>query len=94
MADDQPLMVLRSFYLPPDMDEALRNIAFTEHRTKADVIRQFIEAGLQQYDTTRYGSGILAYTPSKALDTFAKAEAAGLGGDIAAARAALASETG
>jgi hypothetical protein len=46
MADANPSMVMRSVYLPPDMDESLRNLAFQLRLTKADLIRAFVAAGL------------------------------------------------
>ena len=45
---DQALMVLRSFHIPPEMDDALRTVAFKERRTKAEVIRTYIEEGLRR----------------------------------------------
>jgi hypothetical protein len=46
MADTTPSMVMRSVYLPPDMDEALRNLAFQLRLSKADLIRAFVVGGL------------------------------------------------
>jgi len=46
MADTNPSMVMRSVYLPPDMDEALRNLAFQLRLSKADLIRAFVAGGL------------------------------------------------
>jgi hypothetical protein len=46
MADANASMVMRSVYLPPDMDEALRNLAFQLRLSKADLIRAFVAGGL------------------------------------------------
>jgi Ribbon-helix-helix protein, copG family len=46
MAATKPSMVMRSVYLPPDMDEALRNLAFQLRLSKADLIRAFVAGGL------------------------------------------------
>jgi Arc/MetJ-type ribon-helix-helix transcriptional regulator len=48
MADETSTLVLRSVYLPADMDEQLRTLAFRKRRSKSDVIREFIQLGLQQ----------------------------------------------
>lgn len=39
-------MILRSVYLPPDIDQRLRALAFTESVSKGDVIREMLERGL------------------------------------------------
>jgi hypothetical protein len=39
-------MVMRSIYLPPEMDERLRTISFVTRRSKADLIRQFVDEGM------------------------------------------------
>jgi hypothetical protein len=39
-------MVMRSIYLPPEMDERLRTISFVTRRSKADLIRQFVNEGM------------------------------------------------
>ena len=39
-------MVMRSIYLPSEMDERLRTISFVTRRSKADLIRQFVDEGL------------------------------------------------
>src|SRR5712671_6950852 len=39
-------MVMRSIYLPPEMDERLRTISFVTRRSKADLIRQFVNQGM------------------------------------------------
>jgi hypothetical protein len=39
-------MVMRSIYLPLEMDERLRTISFVTRRSKADLIRQFVNEGM------------------------------------------------
>jgi hypothetical protein len=39
-------MVMRSIYLPLQMDEKLRTISFVTRRSKADLIRQFVNEGM------------------------------------------------
>jgi predicted DNA-binding protein len=39
-------MVMRSIYLPLEMDERLRTISFVTRRSKADLIRQFVDDGM------------------------------------------------
>ncbi|MBO9855089.1 hypothetical protein [Xanthomonas phaseoli] len=39
-------MVLRSVYLPPDLDHKIGALAFTESVSKGDVIREMLEKGL------------------------------------------------
>jgi hypothetical protein len=39
-------MVMRSVYLPEDMDLQLRQIGFILRRSKADLIRAFVSSGL------------------------------------------------
>jgi hypothetical protein len=41
-------MVLRTLYLPRDLDEALKSAAIRGARSKGDVIRELILAGLKQ----------------------------------------------
>jgi predicted DNA-binding protein len=48
MAETNTLMVMRSVYLPPEMDESLRNLAFQLRLSKADLIRAFVSSGLNQ----------------------------------------------
>lgn len=43
---DSPPMVMRSVYLPEEMDLRLRQVAFFMHRSKADLIRAFVARGL------------------------------------------------
>jgi hypothetical protein len=40
-------MVMRSVYLPEDMDLRLRQVAFALRRPKADLIRAFVSRGLR-----------------------------------------------
>jgi hypothetical protein len=42
----EPNMVLRSVYLPPDVDAELRARAYENRTSKNDLIRQYIEAAL------------------------------------------------
>lgn len=47
MADDtQDKMVLRTVYLPQSLDQVLKGIAFRGDRSKNDVIRELIQAGI------------------------------------------------
>ncbi|MCC5062969.1 hypothetical protein [Xanthomonas campestris] len=39
-------MILRSVYLPPDLDHKIGALAFTESVSKGDVIREMLEKGL------------------------------------------------
>ncbi|MEA9899602.1 hypothetical protein [Xanthomonas campestris] len=39
-------MVLRSVYLPPELDHKIGALAFTESVSKGDVIREMLEKGL------------------------------------------------
>jgi hypothetical protein len=48
MDDDQGNMVMRSVYLPLGMDQELRSLAFTLGRSKGDLIREFVDAGLEK----------------------------------------------
>lgn len=47
MADDSENMVLRTLYLPVDLDQTLKSVALRGARSKGDVIRELIRAGLQ-----------------------------------------------
>jgi len=40
-------MVLRTVYLPPELDAELRKIAYDDGRTKGDLIRDSIRAWVQ-----------------------------------------------
>jgi hypothetical protein len=46
---DQPSenMVLRTVYLPRELDQQLKTVAFRDERSKNDIIRELIQAGLQ-----------------------------------------------
>ena len=46
MADINEKMVLRTVYLPFDLDQELKSIAFTNDRSKGDLIRELIKAGI------------------------------------------------
>lgn len=47
MADDSDNMVLRTLYLPRELDQTLKSAAIRGARSKGDVIRELIRAGLQ-----------------------------------------------
>ena len=47
-------MVLRSIYLPEAVDDELRAVAFSHRRSKGDLIREFIAAGLQEMTAPRH----------------------------------------
>ncbi|WP_293920217.1 CopG family transcriptional regulator [Sphingobium sp. UBA5915] len=40
-------MVLRTIYLPPDVDQALKSAAIRGSRSKGDLIRELIKTGLE-----------------------------------------------
>jgi hypothetical protein len=46
MADNADTMVLRSFHLPQGTDDELRGLAFALHCAKADLLRFFIDKGM------------------------------------------------
>ena len=46
MSDDTNNMVLRTIYLPPDIDQALKAAAIRGARSKGDLIRELIRTGL------------------------------------------------
>ena len=46
---DATNMVLRTVYLPVDMDDALRSVSFYERCPKAGIMRHFIYGGLGSY---------------------------------------------
>ncbi|HEY1932476.1 MAG TPA: ribbon-helix-helix protein, CopG family [Acetobacteraceae bacterium] len=48
MSDDTENMVLRTLYLPRDLDQALKVAANRSARSKGDVIRELILAGLKK----------------------------------------------
>jgi len=47
MAVFEDRMVLRTVYLPFDLDQKLRSIAFRDNRSKNDLIRELIKAGIE-----------------------------------------------
>ena len=49
MAEKTERMVLRSVYLPEALDEQLRSAAFLMRRSKGDLIREFLQAGLARF---------------------------------------------
>ena len=61
MADNDPKMVLRTVYLPPDLDEKLRVRAFRANVTKGDLIRQGLALVLE--DAEPVAAANLGRTP-------------------------------
>lgn len=47
MADLDDKMVLRTVYLPFDLDQELKSIAFRDDRSKNDLIRELVKLGMQ-----------------------------------------------
>lgn len=47
MNDETENMVLRTLYLPRDLDQVLRSVAIRAARSKGDVMRELIRAGLK-----------------------------------------------
>ncbi|TIO80819.1 MAG: hypothetical protein E5X74_31470 [Mesorhizobium sp.] len=47
MSDTTENMVLRTVYLPKDLDQKLKVVAFGQERSKNDIIRELIQAGLK-----------------------------------------------
>jgi hypothetical protein len=47
-SDERTSMVLRSIYLPVELDDDLRGIAFRNRRSKGDLIREFVADGLER----------------------------------------------
>lgn len=47
MSDETDNMVLRTLYLPRDLDQTLKSAAIRGSRSKGDVIRELIVAGLK-----------------------------------------------
>jgi predicted DNA-binding protein len=83
MADQDTRMVLRTVYLTPDVDEALRLGAFKAGRTKNDLIRdaikQYLKAGFVAKATSKgkvgakstSGTGVKKVSAKKATATIA-----------------------
>jgi len=61
MADSSENMVLRTIYLPKELDQTLKTAAIRGERSKGDVIRELIAAGLQALSQQ---SGSYLATPS------------------------------
>jgi plasmid stability protein len=55
--DDGDRMVLRTVYLPPDLDEKLKLRAFQARRSKNDLIREAISSALEGGDTPTTSRG-------------------------------------
>ena len=47
MAELDDKMVLRTVYLPFDLDQELKSIAFRDDRSKNDLIRELVKLGMQ-----------------------------------------------
>lgn len=47
MAEFEDKMVLRTVYLPFDLDQELKSIAFRDDRSKNDLIRELVKLGMQ-----------------------------------------------
>lgn len=50
MAESDEKMVLRTVYLPREIDDQLRLIAFRSGTTKGDLVRNFVKSGLAGHD--------------------------------------------
>lgn len=48
--EDTRNMVLRTVFLPPDLDDQLRNVAFNQKMSKGDLIRALIVYGLAELE--------------------------------------------
>jgi len=48
-------MVLRSVYLPEEVDDRLRALAFLQNRSKGDLVREFVQAGLERSEEAARG---------------------------------------
>lgn len=51
MADFEDKMVLRTVYLPFELDQELKSIAFRDDRSKNDLIRELVKLGMQAAKT-------------------------------------------
>jgi hypothetical protein len=47
MTDSEKNMVLRTVYLPQDLDQSLKNLAFTMSISKGELMRLIVEKGLK-----------------------------------------------
>jgi len=43
-------MVLRSVYLPENVDDRLRALAFLQNRSKGDLVRELVQEGLDRLE--------------------------------------------
>jgi predicted DNA-binding protein len=43
-------MVLRSIYLPEELDSRLRSIAFLQGRSKGELVRELVSEGLERLE--------------------------------------------
>ena len=71
MPDPKDNMVLRTVYLPINLDRELRQLAFSRDVSKADLIRDFIRQGLGGVQQT--GEKTLADKVQERIDTREKA---------------------
>ncbi len=67
MSDPKDNMVLRTVYLPINLDRELRQLAFSRDVSKADLIRDFIRQGLGGVQQT--GEKTLADKVQERIDT-------------------------
>ncbi|WP_374550957.1 ribbon-helix-helix domain-containing protein [Sphingobium yanoikuyae] len=67
MSDSKDNMVLRTVYLPINLDRELRQLAFSRDVSKADLIRDFIRQGLGGVQQT--GEKTLADKIQERIDT-------------------------
>lgn len=78
MYDVADNMVLRSVYLPPDLDRDLKSLAFTRGVSKADLIRELVTSGMREQGGTALAKRISAIAKARkaaALDKAARTRA-------------------
>lgn len=81
-------MVMRSVYLPEQLDKRLKNIAFLLDRSKGDLIREFVATGLVQLE----GKVRLRADAEPAIRHVLERELQGTSVDVAAVARAVAAE--
>jgi predicted transcriptional regulator len=54
--EEERYMVLRTVYLPPTLDDKLRELAHSRRVSKNEVIRQFLEEGVNPNSASRHSS--------------------------------------
>lgn len=68
MADNNENMVLRTVYLPVDVDRHLKNLAFAKGITKNELIRVILRTGLKAYEGQTFGERLaVAAEPVKTV---------------------------